>query len=176
VPVQEVSGELLAESPIAVAEVMMNRALAALEACPGSLPITETKVVIGELVWDECCGILAGLPIRTFRSATFPLQDTGNLNNSLLAVDIGIVLLRCVPVMDDLGNVPTVAEETAVFTSASMDAAVILDAMLNEPPPGWETANVEQTFIGVEGGCIAIDTRLTVGLPQTDWCVDCGAP
>lgn len=174
-PVNPWSGELLAESPIAVAEVMMNRALAAIEACPNSLPIHDSFCVIGELVWDECCGVLVGVPLRTFKSATFPQQDVSNSTNNLLAVDIDIVLLRCLPVMDTNGNIPSTEELSATFAAASMDAAVIFDTMLNDPPPGWETANIEQTF-DAEGGCIAIDTRLTVGLPQTDWCVDCGTP
>jgi hypothetical protein len=52
---------------------------------------------------------------------------------------------------------------------------VIFNAMMESMPEGWERASLEQTF-DVDGGCIAIDTRMTVGLPQTEWCVDCGAP
>jgi hypothetical protein len=173
VPVQEVSGELLAESPIAVAEVMMNRALAALEANPLSEPIVESYVIMGELAFDNCCGVLAAAPFATFKSSVFP-QRVVNMTDpdlSLLCVDIIIILLRCAPAIDDQGNPPSPADMSAAFTQASHDAAVIYDAMLAPMPEGWERASLEQEFTGAEGGCIAIDTRMTVGLPQTDWCV-----
>jgi hypothetical protein len=177
-PIQESSGELLAESPVAVAEVMMNRALVALEACPTSEPIAESYVVIGELAWDECCGILAAVPLRTFKTAIFPqaATDVTNCDTSLLAIDIAVVLLRCAPTIDAQGNMPSIADMSASFASVSNDAAVIMNAMMADMPEGWERANLEQTFEGADGGCIAIDTRMTIGLPQSSWCVDCGTP
>lgn len=175
-PVNSFSGELLAESPIAVAEVMMNRALAALEANPLSAPITESYVVVGELAFDDCCGVIAGAPVRTFKSASFPQQvtDVTNCDSSLLAVDIVVILLRCAPSVEATGVVPTPEAMSAAFTAASHDAAVVLNAMMAEMPEGWERANLEQTFEGADGGCIAIDTRMTIGLPQTEWCVPVG--
>lgn len=177
-PVQESSGELLAENPVAVAEVMLGRALAAIEACSTSEPIVESYVVIGELAWDECCGILAAAPLRVFKSAQFPtpVVDTTNCDSSLLCVEITIILLRCAPSLDDQGNVPSVEDMSTSFASTANDAAVILNAMMAEMPLGWERASLEQTFQGAEGGCVAVDTRMTIGLPQTDWCVDCGTP
>jgi hypothetical protein len=177
-PVQESSGELLAESPAAVAEVMMNRALAALQACETSDPITDAYVVIGELAWDDCCGVLAAAPLRTFKTLSFPtaVTDVTNCDSSLLAVEIAVVLLRCVPMIDAQGNVPSTDETTAAFTAAANDAAVIYNAMMADMPPGWERASLEQEFQGADGGCIAIDTRMTIGLPQTEWCLDCVAP
>lgn len=177
-PVQESSGELLAESPIAVAEVMMNRALAAIEACPTSEAIDQSYCVVGELAWDECCGILAGIPVRTFKSAQFPTQltDVTNCDSSMLCVDIAVILLRCAPTIDAQGNMPSTADMATAFTAASNDAAVVMNAMMEDMPAGWERANLEQTFDGADGGCIAVVTSMTIGLPQTDWCVDCGTP
>jgi hypothetical protein len=109
-----------------------------------------------------------------FKSNTVPLAaiEMTDVDQSLLAVDIAIILLRCAPSIDAQGNAPSSAEMAAAFTAASHDAAVIYDAMLADMPKGWERASLEQEFTGAEGGCIAIDTRMTVGLPQTDWCVD----
>ena len=170
--------DLLAESPIAVAEVMMQRALAALEACSTNESILESYVVMGELAWDECCGTLVGVPLRTFKSATFPnpLTDVTNCDNSMLCVDIAVILLRCAPVVDAVGNLPTPEAMTTEFTKVSTDAAVIFDEFMGSLPEGWERANLEQSFEGADGGCVVIDTRMTIGLPQTDWCVDCGTP
>ena len=177
-PVNPHSGELLAESPIAVAEVMMNRALVALEACPASAPITESYVVIGDLSFDDCCGVLAAAPIRVFKTAAFPtpVTDATNCDSSLLAVEITVILLRCAPVIDAQGNLPSPAEMSAAFTAASDDAAVVLNAMMADLPEGWERANLEQTFEGADGGCIAIDTRMTIGLPQSEWCACVESP
>ena len=165
------SGELLAESPYAVAEVMLQRVQAALEACETSEPLAESYVVIGELTWDECCGILVAVPLRTFRTAQFPtaVTDATNCDSSLLAVEIAVVLLRCAPVIDAQGNLPSIEDMTSSFAAASNDAAVIFNELSGALPEGWERASIEQSFEN-EGGCIAIDTRLTIGLPQSEWC------
>lgn len=172
-PVNPYSGELLAESPAAVAEVMLNRALEALEADPASAPITESYVVLGELAWDECCGTLAAAPLRTFRTGSFPnaVVDATNCDSSLLAVDIVVILLRCMPVVDAQGNVPPPSDIAAASMAASADAAIIYNALTGDLPEGWERAGVEQTIDGADGGCIVVDTRLTIGLPQSYWCV-----
>lgn len=174
-PINTYSGELLAESPIAVAEVLLGRVQAALEACSTSEPLAAAYVVIGELAWDECCGILAAAPLRVFRSSTFPTPavDATNCETSLLAVEVAVILLRCAPIIDAQGNLPSIEDMSTSFTATSNDAAVVYDALTGDLPKGWERANVEQTFTGADGGCIAIDTRLTIGLPQSDWCVVC---
>ena len=170
-PINEYSGELLAESPVAVAEVMLSRALAALEDCPSSEPIVESYVVMGDLVWDECCGILAAVPTRVYNTATFPTQatDVTNCGTTLLAVDVVVILLRCTPVIDAAGGLPSTQEIADSFAAISADAAVIYNALMAEMPPGWERANVEQTYMA-DGGCAVIDTRMTIGLPQSECC------
>lgn len=176
-PTNPHSGELLAESPVAVAEVMLTRALDAIEGCVTSDPIVDSYVVVGDIVFDECCGVLVGTAIRSFPTRNFPQPavDVSKCDDTLLAVDIAVVLLRCNPVVDAQGNAPTSAEMSSTAAAVGNDAALILNAMMAAMPPGWERANLEQTFDG-EGGCIAIDTRMTIGLPQSEWCVDCGAP
>jgi hypothetical protein len=170
-PINEYSGELLAESPIAVAEVLMNRVLAALEACPTSEPINESYVVIGELAFDNCCGVLAALPMRVFRTSVFPQQsvDVTNCDSTLLAVEVAVILLRCGVGLDAVGNVPSVEDMTAAFTAASNDAAVVYNELSGALPKGWERANLEQSY-STDGECVAVDTRLTIGLPQSEWC------
>lgn len=164
--------ELLADSPAAVAEVMMTRVLTALEDCPDSDEITESYVFMGDLAWDECCGVVAASWIRTFKSAQFPqpVVDVTDCDSSMLAVDLVIIVLRCAPSVEVTGVLPTPQEINDSSIKIGADAALVLDAVMAELPKGWERANVEQTISGADGGCVAIDTRLTVGLPQTDWC------
>ncbi|WP_395160404.1 hypothetical protein [Ilumatobacter sp.] len=164
-------GELLARSPADVAEVLMNRVLEAVEASTASEPIIDHHLFAGDLVWDECCGVLAATWTRIFSTQTFP-QPVTNLticDNTLLAVDVAVILLRCSPVMDDNGNPPTTAEIQASAASIGEEAALIYNTLTGGLPEGWERAGVEQT-IQNEGGCVAIVTRLTIGLPQQDWC------
>lgn len=167
----------MAESPLAVAEVMMNQALSALGACDRSEPVVDAYCTLGEVVWDDCCGVLIGVPLRVFKTASFPnpVTDYTNCGTSELAVEIAVVLLRCSPVIEAHGGVPASDVIEAAAVEAAHDAAVVLNALLGDLPEGWERALVEQT-IENEGGCIAIDTRMTIGLPQNDWCLDCGAP
>lgn len=171
-PINEWSGELLAENPVAVAEVMLSRVREALEACATSVEINESYVVLGDLVWDDCCGILAAAPLRTFSSRQFPTpaQDVTNCTSSQLCVELVVILLHCAPQMDDQGNPPSVADMVASSTATANDAAVVYNTLaVADLPEGWERANVEQTF-QAEGGCVAVDTRITIGLPQMDWC------
>lgn len=170
-PINVFSGELLAESPVAVAEVLLSRVRSALEACPTSTPIVESYVVLGEIVWDECCGILAAAPLRVYNSRLFPQQaiDVTSCDSSQLCVEVAIIALYCAPVIDAQGNVPSIEEMSASFAQTASDAAVIYNDLTGAMPQGWERANVEQTFT-TEGGCVVVDTRITVGLPQMDWC------
>lgn len=165
--------EVYAESPAAVAEVFLSRVREALEACPTSEPLISTYIVAGELAWDDCCGVLVAAPLRTFRTQSFPaaIVNHTNCDTSLLAVEVVVILLRCAPSIDMLGRAPTPQEMNDSFTATMNDAAVIYNAVTGDDlPEGWERANVEQTFAGAEGGCIAVDTRFTIGLPQSYWC------
>ena len=42
-----------------------------------------------------------------------------------------------------------------------------------ELPDWWERANQGQTFVGAEGGCIGVETRITVGVDGELWCAEC---
>jgi hypothetical protein len=169
-PVNPWSDELYAESPIAVAEVFLSRAREALEACTDSEPIPNSYVALGQIVWDNCCGTLAALPDRTFRYVSFPqpITDHTNCDASLLAVDVILVLLRCIPIEEQ--NPVALSEH---YTAISRDAALVYNAVTGELPKGWERANVEQDSTDGGGGCLAVVTTFTIGLPQSEWCVDC---
>ena len=171
-PINPFSGELLAESPYAVAETMLGRVLTDLEASPTSDPITESYVALGEVAFDECCGTLVTLPLRTFSPLVFPNPAgvSTNCDVHMLAVDIAVMLLRCVPVIDEIGNPPTAEQMSAAYAKAGEDAAVVMNSILGPLPEGWQRANIEQTFRGADGGCIVTETRVTIGLPQSEWC------
>ena len=166
--------DLVATTPYAVCEVYLDRILAALVACDRP-PITEHYVAAGAVAWDSCCGLLVVAPERVFRSAQFPAEGTTDYvcETSLLVVDIVVLLLRCVPTVDDRGMPPTPDAMDAAYADALTDAAIIWNELVGEKPEGWDRANVDQTFSGATGGCIGVETRMQVGLAQSVWCPDC---
>lgn len=170
--------DVLATTPAAVCELWLTRVLDALENCPTSEPITDSYVAAGGVAWDSCCGLLVVAPERVYRSAAFPIEGTTDYvcETALLTVDLVMLLLRCMPTLDDRGIPPAASALNAAYNSVLTDAAVIWNAMTGELPEGWDRANVDQTFVGAEGGCVGVETRMTIGLAQDAWCPDCEVP
>ena len=158
-----------------VCELWLARCRDALAACPESEPITASYVAAGAVAWDSCCGVLVAAPERVYRSGQFPIEGTTDYvcEDALLVVDVVVLLLRCVPVLDDRGNAPTPQAMNDAYVKVMNDAAIIWNVVTDDMPEGWERANVGQQFVGAQGGCIGVETRLSVGLAQQDWC-PCG--
>lgn len=172
------SPDVIAATAVDVCELWLSRAYAALDACDTSEPITASYVAAGAIAWDSCCGLLVVAPERVFRSATFPIEGTTDYvcESAFLVVDVVVLLLRCVPTLDDRGIAPAPALLSAAYGSLLTDAAIIWNVVVDELPEGWERSAVDQTFVGAAGGCVGVETRLSVGLPQSVWCPDCEVP
>lgn len=166
--------DVVASSAVDVCELWLSRTKEALEAC-GSEPITASYVAAGLIAWDSCCGLLVVAPERVYRSAEFPVEGTTDYvcESGFLVVDIVVLLLRCVPTINDRGQAPTPAAMQAAYESILNDAAVIWNVAVGELPEGWQRARVDQGFVGAQGGCVGVETRLSVGLAQSVWCPEC---
>lgn len=135
-------------------------------------PVNRSHVAAGNIAWDDCCGMLVVAPERVFRSQQFPTEfadreicDLGWLNLSLL-----VLLVRCVPVVDDRGRAPSPEALDAAYKSLLEDSAVVWNALqCASMPDDWEKANLTQQFVGADGGCIGVETRFTIGVPQSKW-------
>jgi hypothetical protein len=127
------------------------------------------------VAWDSCCGLLVAAPERTYRSAQFPIAGTTDYQceSAFIVVDVVVLLLRCVPTIDDRGNPPAVSALSAAYAGVLNDAAVIYNVVTGELPEGWQRANVDQGYVGAQGGCVGVETRLSVGLAQSAWCPTC---
>jgi hypothetical protein len=142
-------------------------------------PVNRAYVAAGQIAWDDCCGMLVVAPERIYKSARFPEQ---NANEELcwggyLAIDFLVLLVRCVPVVDDRGRAPSAAALQSAYKELIEDAAVVYNACISPLPyEEWERALPTQTFVGAEGGCIAVETRLTLGIPQDLWAICCAEP
>jgi hypothetical protein len=167
--------DVVATTAAAVCELWLTRVGGALAACPESEPIDAAFVAAGTIAWDSCCGFLVVAPERVYRSAVFPIEGTTDYvcETSFIVVDVIVLLLRCVPVIDDRGKAPEPAALSAAYHAVLNDAAVIWNTVVDELPEGWERANVDQAFVGAQGGCVGVETRMTIGLPQDVWCPDC---
>lgn len=142
-------------------------------------PINRAYVAAGQIAWDDCCGMLVVAPERVFKSARFPEQNADEelCWGGYLAIDFLVLLVRCVPVVDDRGRAPSAAALQSAYKELIEDAAVVYNACISPLPyEEWERALPTQTFVGAEGGCIAVETRLTLGIPQDLWGICCAEP
>lgn len=161
-------------NPGTVANEALQYAYGALLAC-GSTGLNRVHVAAGLVAWDDCCGMLVAAPERVFRTARFPTEgpDENGCFDGLIAVNVVVVLVRCVPVLDDLGNPPTVVELNAAYLALLNEAAVVWNALSGSWPSEWVTSGLQQSYTGAEGGCIAAETRIIIGVPQEQFCPTC---
>lgn len=158
-------------------EWLLGGILAELDAC-SSEPITTAYSGAGLVAWDDCCGQLVVTPERVYRTQEFPIEDTTDerCSGGTIAVQLLATLVRCVPSPDDSGNPPNSAALSAAHKRILDDGAICWQAMSSplDPDLEWERAGLAQTIVGGEGGCIAIESRVTIGVEANVWCVDCG--
>lgn len=167
----------LSQSTVDVATYFLNGSLTALADC-GRDPISTAYVAAGQVAWDDCCGTLIVAPERVYRSQTFPAEftDLELCDGGLLVVELVVLLLRCVPVVDDRGRAPSAATLAAAYQSLLDDAAVIHNVVTGPIPDYWMRATPTQTFVGAEGGCVGVETRVRIGLEQEEWAICCAEP
>ena len=167
----------LSTSSLDIAEWLLNTTETALNDC-GRDPINRSYVAAGEIAWDDCCGMLVVAPERVYRSQTFPGEATDEeiCFGGYIAINYVVLLVRCVPTVDDRGRAPSVADLQAAYDSLLGDAAVVYNAVTSDLPDYWMRSSVAQTFLGAEGGCIGVETRLTIGIEQDQWSICCAEP
>lgn len=150
-----------------VAEYWRAVVLAALDVS-GADPVTTTYTGVGLVAWDDCCGQLVMTPERVYRSVQFPLEavEPERCWTGHEAVELLCTLVRCVPVPDDRGRAPSPAALSAAHAKVLADAQTVWCAMSSEIPADreWERSTLRQTFVGGLGGCISVETRMTVGV------------
>lgn len=161
-------------SPFSVCEWFRAQACAALETANRD-PITTTYAGLGVVAFDDACGQLTVAPELIFRSETFPVESTEQerCGGDTIAMTIVMTLVRCAPTLDDNGRPPSAARLHAGHQAILDDAAICWNvASMPLPSEEWDRAGVRQSFIGAEGGAIAVETRLTLGIPEREWCTD----
>lgn len=175
------------ETPLTVCSAVLAYVQSALER--SGRPVGVAMVAVGGVVLDDCCmGALYVAPERFFKTTDpFPLElglrglgGTEVCEEAPIALELVVSLFRCIPVLDDQGNAPSVDEQTAAYADILTDAATVWNEVNGVPILGddgygdsqWLRARVSQTFVPAEGGCLGIETRLTLGVGQSGWCGD----
>lgn len=168
---------MISPSTIDVAQWLLTHAETALADC-GRDSISTSYVGSGEIAWDDCCGTLVVTPERVYRSQVFPSEDATEVIcfDGLIAIEFTVLLLRCVPVVDDRGRAPSESAMQVAYNNLLGDAAVIYNAMTGPFPDYWERTNPTQTFVGAQGGCIGVETRIVIGLEQSQFGICCAEP
>lgn len=154
-------------STLDVAQWLLDTVTVALEDCSRG-KISRSYIAVGDIVWDDCCGMLVVAPERVFRSQTFP-QEAGDLEicfGGTVAISLVVTLVRCIPGSDPKGNPPSAAALQAAYSEVMGDAAVVYNAVVSDLPDGWVRANPVQSFVGAEAGCIGVETRVIIGVEQ----------
>ncbi len=133
--------------------------------------IQASYVAAGSIAWDNCCGMLVVAPERIYRSTSFPTEETGpeDCNPGLIVVDVLVLLVRCVPTIDDRGRAPSQSALDDAYRTLLDDAAVVWNSLLCCDYEDWERGSISQVFVGAEGGCVGVETRLPLGIEQQRW-------
>lgn len=167
----------ISPSTFDVAEWLLNTSHQALTDC-GREPISRAYVAAGEIAWDDCCGMLVVAPERVYRSDEFPTEAANRelCFGGIIAIQYVVLLVRCAPTVDDRGRAPSAADLQAAYTNLLGDAAVIYNAIVGPMPDYWMRATPAQTFVGAQGGCIAVETRVVIGIEQDKFGICCTNP
>lgn len=125
-----------------------------------------------DVVADECCeGYLYVRLVTMYPSGDpFPTQDTrpGNCKPTLMASQLAVGVLRCIPTIEDGGDPPDAAELNEAALGIHADAAIILSALKCCLDPD-DVVNLETLVLGAWtpranlGGCGGGEWALTVG-------------
>jgi hypothetical protein len=140
----------------------------------GRDPINRAYVAAGQVAWDDCCGLLAVAPERTYRSVVFPSESNGPeyCDKGDITIDFAVLLVRCLPSVSDRGQPPSTQDLQNAYSTLLEDGAIVWNAIdCADLPLDWMRANLSQTIAGAQGGCIAVETRVTIGLSQKVWSI-----
>lgn len=135
--------------------LILNAASIAVSGC--GVPVDKTGIVHGAIVWDECCeGYLFLRVIQTNVTNPFPQpSETPTTCVRILGTQVEIGILRCAPMMDDNGNPPSDAVQSAFAYEMIVDKSILYNVLVNHNPDWAAYPLVIGSWnpLDIEGGC-----------------------
>lgn len=137
----------------------------------GAAPVTRLQLTVGFIAWDDCCGQLTVAPEGVFQYEQFPDPVAEPTCVAMLGVNLLLQLMRCVDTVTETGDPPAESDTDSAYSRLLSDASTLLANITGRAHwcEWWDVANISQTFVGDQGGCIGVDTRFTVGTGLTEW-------
>ena len=176
-------GPVLFDTPYSVAVAVLAYVADAFATC--ERPIVRQMVAVGGIVIDDCCvGALTVAPERIFRT-TDPFPTEATADDTCADLPIAMQLLvrvdRCIPTVDDRGRPPSPVTLEAAYAAILADAAIVWTALASVGVLGddgygdtqWVRGSLTQEFPVADGGCVAVETRIVLGIQQALWCIEC---
>ena len=147
-------------------------------------PVAGTMVAVGAMVVDNPCGGMLSVAVERVYRTTLPWPNEAvtddECGSNPIAVELVVRVDRCVPIAaGPRATPPPPAQVEAAYRGLLTDGAVVWNALTGDGVLGddgfgdaaWVRGPVSQDFIGAEGGSIAVETRVTLGVEQDEWCV-----
>lgn len=167
-------------TPQSVCELVLGLVNAELQAC--GRPVGTAYVHHGDLAVECCEGVLAVRWERIFKAGRpFPVEATVDVQcEILMGIVIVVSVWRCTPVVGERGEAPAPALVQAAAAGLNTDAAamwrvlaseVLLEAFDPDDDDEVERGPVNQVPVSAQGGCIGVETRVTLGFQE--WCLTC---
>lgn len=120
-----------------------------------------------EEAWDNCCtGQLYARVIEVYPSSPFPGRSNASGCGDLMAVRIGLGVLRCAAVLDNEGNAPSAEAMTGDTLEALEDMAILLDVLRSFSVEPWLPGFRLEGWVpkGVSGGCHGGEWTFALGV------------
>jgi hypothetical protein len=142
----------------------------------GGTPNRIVRITPGQIAWDECdCGLFAQSITSIASSQSFPTPASdvpivSGCGHQLIVVSVTMVLIRCIPGLDDNGNSPSV---TALFNAARVmedDRSTLRRSLAQRLKNLLDTYVIHgytigtATSIGPEGQCGGIELTYSFGI------------
>ena len=166
------------DTPYSVLSAVLAVIIDHFEACDRTP--AKSFVSVGGAIVDDCCtGTLIVTAERIYRTTSpFPTEAVADdtCNTHVVAINVLATIARCMPTIDSKGNAPKPAAQEAAAAAAYIDSAILWRALNSAnmlADDEWERASVNVTFGAEQGACITIEGRMTLGINQSGWCLEC---
>lgn len=131
-------------------------------------------IAVGQIIWDTPCpGQLHAGVEREWRYLAWPNEAIGNEGpcmDGYIGLDVMVLLVRCIPGMDDSGNPPNADAANAAYDLILEESKIVMTTLAaGDYGDDWQRARLSQTWTAL-GDAVGVETRISLGLDIDAWC------